>query len=372
MKITCQKSDIVAALTRARSVSATKAINPILSTVLLKPVGGRHLQLAATDLEVGYTTSIPARIDGSDLVCAHAGDLLDRVKAMPDGDVALNATAKSVVVTTKGSKRRFERAAQPGDEFPRSPLAEAGAGFAADAAMLATMLEATHFAVNTDASSSSCNLLIRWSPGRVVFAAADGRRMSIEERSLETITTNGETMVPIRAVGELRRMLDTEGSVTLNATQSTTFLDFGEYEFWCRRPEATFPPYESFPAKRIDAPLRLNVAAAIDSINAVSLAAGRGDMSANLVIEHADGELVFSAESPDKGVARDSVQAEWSGPDFSINCNGEYLKQALGAAASESVAISLDPADPLFPIRVDPWEAQAGRTHYGVVMPARK
>src|SRR5687767_12129716 len=107
MKLTCQKSDLVTALTRARSIGAAKAPQPILSTVLLKPVGSGQLQLAATDLEVGYTTSIPAKIDGSDLACVHTGDLLDRVKAMPDGEVKLDATARAVVVTAKGSKRRF-------------------------------------------------------------------------------------------------------------------------------------------------------------------------------------------------------------------------------------------------------------------------
>jgi DNA polymerase III sliding clamp (beta) subunit (PCNA family) len=234
------------------------------------------------------------------------------------------------------------------------------------------MLEATHFAVNQDIQSTTSNMLVRWSPGRLVFAAADGRRMSIEERALPGIDTTGETMLPLRAVAELRKLLDTDCKVQFVATESQTFLDFGEFEFTCRRAEATFPPYETFPAHRIEQPMKLPVAAAIDSLSAVNLAAGRGDVTANLLFSYADGETVFSAESPDKGIARDVVVAEWRGADFSLSVNGQFFKDALSAAASEFVAISVDPTNELWPIRVDPWEPQSDRNHYGIVMPARK
>lgn len=374
MKITCQKTDLAKALSRARSIGAHKTPMPILNSVLLKKVGAGHLRIAATDIELGYTSTVAAKIEGEDLVAVHAGDLMDRVKAMPDGEIKLEATARSVVLTAKGSKRRFERSAHDGAEFPLLPTMTDGVGFdGIESMVLLTMLEAAHFAVGDDPSNATTNsMLLRWSPGRLIMAAADGRRMSIEERVIDTIKSTGETMLPARAVAELRKMLDTEGPVNVVVTDRNTFLDFGDYEFSCRRPDAKFPPYESFPAKRIDAPMRLTVAPTIESIGAVGLAAGRGDMSQNLTFAWKGGECVLSAESSDKGVARDSLVAEWSGPDFSLNVNGQYFREALTAAGSEAVAISVDPTDDLWPIRVDPWEPQAGRAHYGIVMPARK
>jgi DNA polymerase-3 subunit beta len=371
MKIICQKSDLVSALARARSIGASKTPMPILSTVQLKPVGNQ-LQLAATDLEVGYTTSIPAKCDGEELVCIHAGDLLDRVKAMPDGEVKLDATAKAVVVTAKGSKRRFERAALSGAEFPALPSMGDGAGFDIESQALGAMLSAVHFAVEPDASRAPGNLLIRWSPGRLILAACNSHRISIEERVDPTISGSGETLVPFRAVGELRKLLDTESKVRVVATPRTTFLSFGDFEFSARRAEVTFTPYEQLKIARLPGAVRLPVAPTQQAISAVSLAAGRGDLTSNVLLQFIGSELILSTKSEDRGVAHDVVPIEWSGNTFELSINGSYLSDALTASGAESVALSIDTSNELAPLHVEPWDAQAGRKHYGVVMPARK
>lgn len=372
MKITCDRDELTKALARARSVGAAKTPMPILSTVLIRKVGADHIQLAATDLEVGFTTNISAKVDGDELVCVHAGDLFERVKAMPEGDVKLDATARACVVTAKGTKRRFERAALPGDEFPALPKMTDGVGFSIEAQALGTMLAAVHFAVDPDSSRPPGNMLVRWSKGKLILAACHNHRVSVEERADHSIETAGETLIPFRAVGELRKLLDTEGKVSVVATPGTTFLDFGDFEFSSRRAEVTFPPYESWPVKRLEAAVRLPVAPTLQAISAVSLAAGRGDVTQNLRLQFAGSELILSTESADRGMAHDVVPIEWAGNTFELSCNGTYLSDALTAAGAAQVALSLDTSNEMAPLHIEPWDAQAGRVHYGIVMPARK
>lgn len=372
MKIICDKQALVTALARARSIGSGKTPMPILSSALLRKAGNGHLFIAATDLEISYSTSVSALVEGDDPVAINAGDLLDRVKAMPDGDVQLNATAKSVVVTAKGSKRRFERAAISGAEFPSLPTEDKGPGFEAPAALLATMLEAVHFAVNQDVTSSTSNMLVKWSPGKLVMAATNGHRLSVEERTVDGIDNTNQTLIPFRAVGELRKLLEHDGRVVFAASERATFLDFGEFRFSCRRPDATFPPYESFVPKRIDSPVRIPVKQALESLAAVSLAAGRNDATSNLLLSFKDGAGGLSAESADKGSASDGLDLEWNGKPFELCFQGHYVRDALAALGSTDAALSFDPGNELGPMRFDPWDEQTGRSHYGIVMPTRK
>lgn len=372
MKITCDRDELTKALARARSVGAAKAPMPILSTVLIRKVGAGHIQLAATDLEVGFSTNVSAKVDGDELVCIHAGDLFERVKAMPEGDVKIDATAKSCVVTAKGSKRRFERAALPGDKFPQLPKMTDGVGFSIEAQALGAMLSAVHFVVEQDSSRAPGNLLVRWSPGKLRLVGCSNHRMSIEERADDGITGTGETLIPFRAVGELRKLLDTDGKVSVVATAGTTFFDFGDFEFSTRRAEVTFPPYESFPAARLPSAVRLPVAPTQQAISAVSLAAGRGDATANVLMQFVGSEVILSTQSADRGVAHDVVPIEWSGDTFELSINGSYLNDALTASGAAQVALSLDVTNELAPLHIESWDPQAGRQHYGVVMPSKK
>ncbi len=371
MKITCDRDDLTKALARARSISSAKSPMPILSTALLRPVGKR-LQVCATDIEVAYKTTVPANITGAEvMVCVNAGDLAERVKAMPTGDVILDATTERVVVTSKGSKRRFERAAIDGAEFPLMPPQTNGDSLTMPAAALLTMLQATAFAIDTDPNKVSGSLLLRWNNEKVWCGAADGRRVSHEERALVS-NSSGRTLLPLRAVTELRKLLDVEGDVVVTATEGNTFFDFGEFDFSTKRPIGEFPSYEDWPVHRLPDATKIHVQSVIEAVAAVSLAAGRGDTSQNLHLQFSASELHIYAESADKGKASDVVAIERSGADFDRMISGEFLRDALNASASEFAALSIDIANEYAPFHVEPWEPQTGRKHYGIVAPARK
>lgn len=370
MKITVDQKQLKAAVTFARSVSAVKTPQPILNTVLFSKVG-KMLRVSATDLELSFTSDVEASIDGDGSFALHGGDALARIAAMPDGDIKLEFNDSRVTFTAKGTRRKFELDAFPGEEFP-SVKRHSGEqqALVLNCALLATMIEATRFAVSDDISRPHlASLLFRWEPGKLYLAATDGHRMATELRSVDTINSSGEMLIPLRAIGELRKILESQESVNVATAGNTAFFMFAGVEFSTRLPEAKFPPIEQVLPPRSGSPLRLRAKDMIDAAGAVALSAGKNDNKCGILVKFDGKELSLRAESADKGVASDSVACEYSGPKFAIGVDSTYIKQSLEGAAAEYVAVSV--AGELDPVRIEPWEQGGGRENIGIVMPMR-
>lgn len=371
MKIVVDQKSLKAALTFARSVSSVKTPQPILNTVLFSRAG-KSLRLAATDLELAYTADVDASIDGDGSFALPGGEALARIAAMPDGDIRLEFSDHKVTFTAKGSRRKFELASFPGEEFPAVKRADASApSLTLSCALISTMIEATRFAVSDDQSRPHLSsLLFRWSPGKLLMAATDGHRMAAETRDVEEIQSSGEFLIPLRAIGELRKILEAQDTVNVSTFGNTAHFVFSGVEFSTRTPEARFPPFEQLIPPRAQEPLRVRAKDLIDAAGAVSLAAGKSDNRCGIVVKWDGKELSLRAESADKGNASDVIACEYAGPKFTIGVDSTYIRQSLEGAAAEFVALSV--AGELDPVRIEPWEnPSSARQNVGIVMPMR-
>src|SRR6188768_2160622 len=91
MNTVVSKKDLLRVLARCQGVADRKSTMPVLGNVLLETVEG-GLRLAATDLYLAVSGRIDATVQRKGSVALGARDLFERVKMMPDGEVALDVT----------------------------------------------------------------------------------------------------------------------------------------------------------------------------------------------------------------------------------------------------------------------------------------
>ena len=88
MKFTCSRDDILKEISIAQEVISSKNSLSVLSNVLLT-VGKGELKLQATDLKVGFETSLPVEITQEGTTTAFCDKLLNILRSLPEGDVEL-------------------------------------------------------------------------------------------------------------------------------------------------------------------------------------------------------------------------------------------------------------------------------------------
>jgi DNA polymerase-3 subunit beta len=121
MDVTVAKKDLLRLVSRAQAVADKKSTMPVLSNVLLH-AEGTSLIVRATDLYLSVSGTITADVRRNGSVAVPARDLLDRVKAMPDGPLSLTSdNGSATVLKAVGSARRYTLHGVPGGEFPALP-----------------------------------------------------------------------------------------------------------------------------------------------------------------------------------------------------------------------------------------------------------
>src|SRR5262249_10916879 len=95
MHVVVSKRDLLRILARCQGVADKKSTMPVLGNVLLEVDGTDQLRLAATDLYLAVSGRLPARVEKGGSIAVGAKDLFERIKMMPDGQLAISTSEGS-------------------------------------------------------------------------------------------------------------------------------------------------------------------------------------------------------------------------------------------------------------------------------------
>jgi len=378
MELVAPKKNLLRLLARCQGVADKKSTMPVLANVLLS-TEGNLLRISATDLYLAVTGSVEAEIKRAGSVAVPARDLFERVKHMPDGPIQVSVgNGAATVIKAVGSARRYTLHGLPGGDFPTLPVPDPQAvQIELPVDTLAQLIARTHFSISTDETRAHLNsALFECQPGLVRMVTTDGHRLSKMEIQVEGLQATTTMLVPLKAIGELRRLLEevTENRSTtlvkISQTGPNAFFYLLGVQFSVKLIDAQFPPYEAVIPSVTDRALRTPRVPLSDALRAVSLAAS--DRTGGVKLGVSKNALRITSESPESGNGFDEVVVDYSGPDLSVGFNARYLLDVLGAMDDDEVTIGL--SGELDPAVVKPAaaaDAPRKNDYIAVVMPMR-
>lgn len=347
MKFTANKSELLTALSYCLSVADPRSTMPALANVHLE-ANAQGLQVSATDIARSINVNVRAKIDDAGSLCLPARDLYDRVKLLPDGEIALSTEGTKATLKTVGSARRFTMHGIPSEEFPSIPEPKRlDAKLETSTHKLAALFGHVHHAVSTDASRVQLNsLMFEADDSGMRLVGTDGHRLSA--------VLNGDEpkaipwLVPLAAVNDLRKLFDTKNdqSVTLRQEGPTLFVELPEFTFSTKLVDSQFPPWRQIVPSSSERTVTIDREALINALRAVAVSSGLKTGAVKFTFRK--GALMLQAESPESGDGFDEVPTDYDGKTAEVGFNAKYMLDALGAISAPQVTIStsaaLDPA----------------------------
>ena len=373
MKTTISKKDLLRVLTRCQAVADKKSTLPVLANVLIETVGTDQIRLAATDLYLAVSGTVPAQVDAAGSVAVPARDLFDRVRMMPEGQIAISVADNSATtIRAVGAARRFTIHGIPGDEFPNLPEPDDGAAVLdLEAATLADLIASTQFSISADETRLHLNsALFNWYGNRVRMVTTDGRRLSKREIDVDECDAKAEMLIPLRGIAELKRLCDDakdDGSIAMSQSGAFAFFDLAGFRFVVKLVDGQFPPYQQVIPETSAHTVRAPRAQLADALRAVSVSAN--DRTGGVRLSLSNGKMRLDSESPESGEGSDEVPVDYSGPDAVVGLNAHYLLDVLGAMTDDEIEIGM--GGELDPIVVRPAETSDTADYLSVVMPMR-
>lgn len=375
MDLVIPKKDLLRLVARCQGVADKKSAMPALANVLLA-AEGNTLRVAATDLYLSVSGQTQAEIATSGSVAVPAKDLLERVKAMPDGPIQVIATeGAQTTLKAVGSPRRYTLHGIPGGEFPQLPKPSPDApSLQLPVELLSLLIARTHFSISSDETRPHVNSgLFEWVGERVRIVSTDGHRLSKMEATVTGTSATATMLIPLKAITELRRLADEaraeKDATTVTITQSgpNAFFSVAGMQFSVKLVDAQFPPYQQVIPQLSDRSVRAPRTAFAEALRAVSLAAS--DRTGGVKLSVAPGTLRITSESPESGNGFDEVPVDYTGPEVTIGFNAKYFLDVLAAIDDDEVVLGI--SGELDPAVIRPGGEASDQSYVAVIMPMR-
>jgi DNA polymerase-3 subunit beta len=349
MKVTLERGALLKALAHVQSVVERRNTIPILSNVLLE-AGEAGLKLTATDLDLSIVETVPATTQDSGATTIGAHTLFDIVRKLPDGAQVELGSADGRFSVAAG-RARFQLSTLPREDFPVMSEGDLPFGFVLDAQTLRALIDKTKFAISTEETRYYLNGIFLHvtdeAKPTLRAVATDGHRLArLTIPRPDGAVGMPDVIVPRKAVGELRKLLDEmEGDVRVALSPSKIRFALAGATLTSKLIDGTFPDYSRVIPTANDKHLTIDAAALAEGVDRVATIAT--DKTRAVKISLSPNRLVLSVTSPENGTASEELAANYSADALDIGFNSRYLLDILAQIDKDMVELHLnDSASP--------------------------
>jgi DNA polymerase-3 subunit beta len=348
MRLSCLQENLKRGLAIVGHAVAGKSTLPVLSNILIASDEGR-LKLAATNLELGITCWIGAKIEDEGATTVPAKLLADVVGGLPNDKISLELDSRTQTLNLTCASYETNIKGIEADEFPIIPtIADDEPAVSFPPELLREAIDQVAFAAATnDTRPVLAGVLMRLKGSTATFAAADGFRLSVRTIELpEPVREPQDVIVPARALLELGRIIgDVEGNVEVTITPSGGQILFHtqSMDLVSRLIDGKFPDFErTLPAQSATR----TVLDRQELLKAVKLASYFAVASANnvkLTIEPggelSPGKLTISANASEVGDNKGTLDGMIHGEGGQLALNVRFLAEAVNAIKTPQIAL---------------------------------
>jgi len=374
MKATIERATLLRCLSHVQSVVERRNTIPILSNVLIDASDGGSVRVMATDLDLQVVETMSASsVDQPGAITVSAHLLFDIARKLPDGS-QVSLTTSENRLEVKAGRSNFKLPTLPRDDFPVIVEGDLPTSFELPARVLAELIDRTRFAISTEETRYYLNGIFLHVTDEdeplLKAAATDGHRLArFTLPRPEGAAGMPDVIVPRKAVGELRKLLDEALDSNVLIDLSASKIRFalggeGGVMLTSKLIDGTFPDYSRVIPTANDKLLKVDPKLFFSGVDRVATIATEKTRAVKIGLDH--DRVTLSVTSPDNGTAAEELAADYKAEGMEIGFNANYLKDILGQIDAETVELHLADAGAPTLIR----ENEASPALY-VLMPMR-
>lgn len=363
MIFTCSRAALSEAANHVSRVVPAKSTYPALMGILLVAGQGK-VTLSGYDLEMGITTSIDANVEQPGKVVLDARLFCDIVRRLPEDRVSVNVNERHLCQITSG-KSLFSLVGINGDEFPELPDVQNGQSISLPAPLLDSMVRQTIYATGDPNGSRPvlAGIKVEVSDGEIRMIAVDGARLAVRCEKIDT-AQEMTFVVPGKTFAEVVKLMKEDENVLMSVSPRQIVFSVNGYSVVSRLLEGEFINYKRTIPPTTGTKVVANTADMIDVIERISQVIVER-LRTPVTCRFEEG-LFKAACTTERGNAQDELPVKLEGENINIGCNSRFLLEALRAAETDEVEISM--SGPLSPIIIRPTQ---GESFLFIVLPVR-
>ncbi len=347
MKVTVLQESLAHGLAVVSRAVSPRSTLPVLSNVLVATDEGR-LRLSATNLELGITCWIGARIEEEGSTTVPARTFIDLVGTLPAEQVSLNLNPQTQLLNLRAGSSNTDIKCIDAAEFPPLPVPDMDGAILLNVADFKDMIAQVAMAASVDeARPVLMGVLVTVDGDALTMAAADGFRLSVRKGTLSQPSAQPFSLIiPARALNELARVATDANeviSMVMPKGRGQVVFRMKEVEVVSQLIDGTFPDYQQIIPRSYKSRTILSTPALLKACKQAEIFAREGSNVARLDIKSSGdlepGMVEISAQAEETGSNETVVAATVEGIGLLIAFNVKYLREVLEVVKSPNVAL---------------------------------
>ena len=347
MKVTVLQENLSHGLGIVSRAVSPRSTLPVLANILIATDEGR-LRLSATNLELGITAWIPAKVEEEGATTIPSRTFSDLVNTLPGDQVLLNLDTETQTMNIRSGASTNDIKGIDADEFPPLTTPDMEGAFQLNVADFKEMIQQVAFAASTDeARPVLMGVLMTVSGDQIVMVSADGFRLSVRKSTLSApVEKPINAIIPARALSELARIAGDGDTISMVVPEGRGQVIFRikDAELVSQLIEGNFPDYEQIIPRSHKSRTLVSTAALLKACKQAEIFARDGTNVARLEIKAAENdmepsEVEISAQSEETGSNETIVEATVDGIGLLIAFNVKFLREVLEIIKTPNVAL---------------------------------
>ncbi|NLG71993.1 MAG: DNA polymerase III subunit beta [Chloroflexi bacterium] len=347
MKVSVLQENLAHGLSIVSRAVSPRSTLPVLSNVLVATDEGR-LRLSATNLELGITCWIGAKVEEEGSTTVPARTFTDLVSTLYDKQVDISLNVRTQTLNIRCGASNTDIKCIDAQEFPPMPVADIKQSVQINVADLKEMIQQVVFAASNDeARPILTGVLVSVDGTGITMAAADGFRLSVRKAQLSSPAPKPvNAVIPARALSELARIAGDGDQVVhmiLPPGRGQVIFRMRDVELVSQLIEGTFPPYEQIIPRRCETRAVISTSAFLKACRQAEIFAREGSHIARINIkpggELQPGVVEISGQSEETGYNQNVVEANIEGDPLLIAFNVRFLREVLDVIKTPNVAL---------------------------------
>jgi DNA polymerase-3 subunit beta len=347
MKISVLQENLAHGLNIVSRAVSPRSTLPVLANVLVATDEGR-LRLSATNLELGITCWIGAKIQEEGSTTVPARTFTELVSTLIDKQVDMSLNVRTQTLNVHCGSSNTDLKCIDSQEFPPMPVPDITHGIQINVADLKEMIQQVAFAAsNDDARPILTGVLITVTGEKITLAAADGFRLSVRNAILSSPVPRAiSAVIPARALMELARIAsDSEQAITmiLPPGRGQVVFRLKDVELVSQLIEGSFPDYEQIIPRSYKTRTIVSTYSFLKACKQAEIFAREGSHITRLNItpggELKPGSVTISGQSEETGFNQTDIDATVEGSQLLIAFNVKFMREVLEVIKTPNVAL---------------------------------
>jgi DNA polymerase-3 subunit beta len=330
----------------SRAVSPRSTL-PVLANVLVATDEGR-LRLSATNLELGITCWIGAKIAEEGSTTVPARTFTDLVATLPSDQVEMSLNVRNQKLNVHCASSNTDINCIDSQEFPPMPMPDLSDGIPINVSELKEMIQQVAFAASTDeARPVLTGVLLTAQGNQISLQAADGFRLSIRKADLSSpLPRPIKAIIPARALTELARIAsDSDPTITMviPPNRGQVIFHMKDIELVSQLIEGSYPDLEQVIPRSHQTRTVISTPAILKACKQAEIFAREGTHIARIQItpgsDQQPGTVEISGQSEETGFNQTVIDANIEGNPLLIAFNVRFLREVLDVVKTPNVIL---------------------------------